>query len=99
MASKKSKRKHPVARIEDEEVIGLFPIVAKLKEYFVCDGNREKITKNLIKWLMGNNVSFDPEQIKEAIDFLFARDHPVFLQLLEGKITIEEFVPIFVPLH
>ena len=98
MASKNSKRKHPVARIEDEEVIGPFPIVAKFKEYFVCDGNREKITKNLIKWLMGNNVSFDPEQIKEAIDFLFARDHPVFLQLLEGKITIEEFVPIFVPL-
>ena len=97
MASNVSKRKQPVPRVEDKEVLGQFPIIVSYKPYLVCDANREKITKNLIKWLMGNNVSFDPEQTQAAIDFLFARDHSVFLQLLEGKITIDEFDPIFVP--
>ena len=97
MASNVSKRKQPVPRVEDKEVLGQFPIIVSYEPYIVCDANREKITKNLIKWLMGNNVSFDPEQTQAAIDFLFARDHSVFLQLLEGKITIGEFDPIFVP--
>ena len=46
----------------------------------------------------GKHVSFDPEDVQKAIDFLFERDHIVFLHLLNGDINIEDFGPVFVPL-
>ena len=89
MASRNpNKRKHPIPRIEDKEVLGPFPIiVVKHESYFVCDANLQKITVNLINWLMGNNANIDPKEIKKAIDFLFERDHEIFLFLLQEKIT------------
>ena len=98
MASNK-KRKQPIPRIEDKEVLGPFPITIDMHvPYFVCDENRQKITVNLVKWLMGNNVNFDPGEIQKAIDFLFERDHEAFLLLLSGKIEVGDFGPVFVPM-
>ena len=73
MASRNpNKRKTPIPRIEDKKVLGTFPIiVVKHEPFFVCDANLQKITVNLINWLMGNNVNIDPKDIKKAIDFLF----------------------------
>ena len=91
------KRKQPIPRIADNEVLGPFRIiVVKHVPFFVCDANRQKITANLIKWLMGNYVNFDPKDIEKAIEFLFKRDHEIFLLLLSGKIKVGEFGPIFV---
>ena len=51
MASNK-KRKQPIPRIEDKEVLGPFPITIDMHvPYFVCNENRQKITVNLVKWL------------------------------------------------
>eukprot|EP00093_Oithona_nana_P007563 07563.XXX_9019_9240_1 [CDS] Oithona nana genome sequencing. len=67
-----NKRKQRIPRIEDKEVLGPFPIiVVKHESYFVCDANLQKITVNLINWLMGNNVNIDAKDIQKAIDFLF----------------------------
>ena len=46
---------------------------------------------------MGNYVNFDPKDIEKAIEFLFERDHEIFLLLLSGEIKVGEFGPIFVP--
>ena len=91
------KRKQPIPRIEDKEVLGPFPIIVTYVPFFVSDANLQKITAHLINWLMGNNVNIDPKEIQKAIDFLFERDHEIFLLLLQGKITVKDFGPIFVP--
>ena len=93
-----NKRKQPIPRIEDKEVLGPFPIIVAYVPYFVCDANLQKITVNLINWLMGNNVSIDRKEVQKAIDFLFERDHKAFLLLLSGEIKVEEFGPIFFPM-
>ena len=93
-----NKRKQPIQRIEDKEVLGTFPIIVyQYVPFFVCDANLQKITAHLINWLMGNNVNIDPKEIQKAIDFLFERDHKTFLLLLSGEIKVEEFGPIFFP--
>ena len=81
-----------------KEVLGPFPIIVAYVPYFVCDANLQKITVNLINWLMGNNVNIDAKEIQKAIDFLIERDHEIFLLLLQGKITVQDFGPIFVPI-
>ena len=92
------KRKQPIPRIEDKEVLGPFSIIiAKHVPYFVSDENLQKITANLIGWLMGNNVNIDAKEIQKAIDFLFERDHQIFLKLLSEKIEVGKFGPVFVP--
>ena len=53
------KRKQPIPRIEDKEVLGPFPIIVTYVPFFVSDANLQKITVNLINWLMGNNVKID----------------------------------------
>merc|ERR1712062_19256 len=84
------KRKQPIPRIEDKEVLGSFPITIDMHvPYFVCDENRQKITVNLVKWLMGNNVNFDPGEIQKAIDFLFERDHEAFCCFYLVKLRLE----------
>merc|ERR1712004_3702 len=93
-----SKRKQPIPRIEDKEVLGPFPIIVTYVPYFVCDANLQKITLNLINWLMGNNVNIDAKDIQKAIDFLFERDHKVFLLLLSGEIKVGEFGLRFFPM-
>ena len=94
-----NKRKQPILRIEDKEVLGPFPIiVVKHVPYFVCDANLQKITVNLINWLMGNNVNIDAKEIQKAIDFLFERDHKVFLLLLSGDIKVGEFICVEKPI-
>ena len=93
------KRKQPIPRIEDREVLGSFPIIVEEHvPYFVTQENFQKVTLKLINWLMGNTVNFNPEDIQKAIDFLFERDHERFLLLLSGKIKVEEFGPIFLPM-
>ena len=93
------KRKQPIPRIADNEVLGPFRIiVVNHVPYFVSDVNRQKITANLIKWLMGNSVNFEPKDIQKAIDFLFKRDHEIFLLLLSGEVEVGKFGPIFVPM-
>ena len=68
MASRNSnKRKTPIPRIEDKEVLGPFPIiVVKHVPYFVCDENLQKITVNLVNWLMGNHMNFDRKDIQNT---------------------------------
>ena len=66
-----NKRKQPIPRIEDKDVLGPFPIIVAYVPYFVCDANLQKITVNLINWLMGNNMNIDAKDIQKAIDFLF----------------------------
>ena len=92
------KRKQPIPRIEDKEVLGPFPIIVTYVPFFVSDANLQKITAHLINWLMGNNVNIDAKEIQNAIDFLFERDHKVFLLLLSGEIKVGEFGPIYVPM-
>ena len=92
------KRKQPIPRIEDKEVLGPFPIIVTYVPFFVSNANLQKITANLINWLMGNNVNIDRKEIQKAIDFLFERDHEIFLLLLQGKITVKDFGPIYVPM-
>ena len=88
MASRNpNKRKQPIPRIEDKEVLGPFPIIVTYVPFFVSDANLQKITAHLINWLMGNNVNIDRKEIQKAIDFLFERDHEIFLFLLQEKIT------------
>ena len=91
------KRKQPIPRIEDKEVLGPFPIIVTYVPFFVSDANLQKITAHLINWLMGNNVNIDPKETQKVIDFLFERDHKAFLLLLSGEIKVEEFGPIFFP--
>ena len=100
MASRNpNKRKRPIPRIEDKTVLGQFPInVPKHEPYNVCLANLLKITLPLISWLMGNNENYQPKDIKDAIDFLFERDHQIFMKLLSGEIEVEKFGPIFFPM-
>ena len=91
------KRKQPIPRIEDKDVLGPFPIIVAYVPYFVCDANLQKITAHLINWLMGNNVSIDRKEVQKAIDFLFERDHKAFLLLLSGNPDETNIVPTFDP--
>ena len=71
--------------------LGIFPIITKYEEYRVSDANRAKITTNVLKFLMGNEVSFEKHRKQEAMDYLFQRDHDKLLDLLNGKIKVGEF--------
>ena len=58
------------------DILGIYTIfVSCYVPYEVCVANQEKITKNFIKFLMGNNVEFAKKSLQEAIDYLFERDH------------------------
>ena len=99
MTSKSQKKRKQSIPIEDNDVFGLFQIIVpNYVPYFVSEEIRQKITVNLIQWLMGNNVNYDPKDIHKAIDFLFERDHEAFLLLLSGKIKVGNFGPIFFPM-
>ena len=94
------KKKKTIAKIDDFDILGIFPICvsSKIIPYYVCVANRETITKNFIKFLLGNNVEFESKSLQVAIDTLFERDHGYFLLLLNGEIEVGRFGPKFVPL-
>ena len=55
----------------DSNILGIYAItVVCFVPYDVCERNQEKITKNFIKFLLGNNVEFDGKSVQEAIDYL-----------------------------
>ena len=91
------KRRKVVRKIGDDEIFTILKISKSPQTipYYVCEANREKITKNLIKFLMGNNVVTVSDQ--EAIEFLFKRDQEDFLLLLNGKIEVGKFGSRFIP--
>ena len=79
------KNKKEVRKVANDEILCILPILVVLGQpipYKVCENNREKITKSLINFLMGNNVEFNEKSTQEAIDYLFERDHEDFLSIL-----------------
>ena len=86
------KKRKVIRKFDDNEILTILAIFKSIETipFYVCEAYQEKITKNLIKFLMGNNVVITSDQ--DAIDFLFKRDHGDFLLLLVGK-----FGPRFMP--
>ena len=86
-----SNRKRKIADTEFNgiEVLGIEFISVKYEPYFIAESN-QALTKKVLRFLMGNNTTFDSRE--EAIDYLFQRDHSEFLDFEIGKLG-PKFIP------
>ena len=71
------------AKVNDDLGIStLFTNDGNPLKYYVSPKNQTNITQKVIKYLMGNNENLTSKE--EAIEALFKRDHPIFLEILQG---------------
>ena len=92
-AKRKRKEKKVIPTIH---VLGYFLMYPKYKPYIVCQANKAKITDTLINHLMGNTVELDRQ--KDAIDYLFKRDHGKFPLPLKTTFKVGQFGIYYFPL-
>ena len=96
MSSPAKRKRKEKKVIPTRHVLGYFLMYPEYKPYIVSEANKAKITDPLINHLMGNTVELDKR--KEAIDYLFKRDHGKFQLLLKTTFKVGQFGIYYFPL-
>ena len=84
------KRKIPDTEFNGIEVLGICIISVKYEPYFIS-ASKQDLTKKVLRFLMGNNTTFDSTE--DAINYLFYRDHSEFIDFAKGIIKIGKLGP------